>query len=215
MFSFKPHGDDRVYSIELISNGRIATSGGPTIKIWNSSPPYSATPLQVINDPENKDIKELIYFSKNDVLLSKSIHVGEKECDFTCYKVRKWDMKTLTCTREYIDWGDSIVFPMNDDTAIWGGFLIDVKTMKKNSSEKKTNFPVYCVYRVGDEVLIPEHYGKGIIRRVNIHTFKEKGIVNTTHTDSIRDISKVSDETIATLGEDGVIKIWKLLEFLQ
>ena len=64
-------------------------------------------------------------------------------------------------------------------------------------------------------MLIPEHYGKGIIRRVNIHTFKEKGIVNTTHTDSIRDIRKVSDETIATLGEDGVIKIWKLLEFLQ
>ena len=66
-----------------------------------------------------------MYFSKQDIILSRSSHEEDKEYyDVSFFKIRKWELNTFTCIGEYVGTIDYRIFPMNDDMAIYGDCLI-------------------------------------------------------------------------------------------
>ena len=71
-----------------LPNNRIASSSYETIKIWKSNPPYSDTPIKVLEGHSNF-VKSLLYMKERDILISGS-------WDET---LRLWNMSTYQCDK--------------------------------------------------------------------------------------------------------------------
>ena len=57
-----------IYKVISLPNNRIASrSDDKKIKIWKGTPPYSNTPIKVLNGPS--DVTSLLYIKERDTLI--------------------------------------------------------------------------------------------------------------------------------------------------
>ena len=65
------HGD-KIYKVIALPNNRIAScSDDKTIKIWKSEPPYSDTPIKVL-EGYCDCVNSLLYIKESDIMISGS-----------------------------------------------------------------------------------------------------------------------------------------------
>ena len=79
--------DSWILKVITLPNNRIAScSKDMTIKIWKSNPPYSDTPIKVLEGHRYK-VASLLYIKERDVMLSGSV------------TLRIWNMSTYQCDK--------------------------------------------------------------------------------------------------------------------
>ena len=82
--------DDLIFKVITLPNNRIAScSADETIKIWKSNPPYSDTPINVLNG-HSSSVISLLYIKERDIMISGSLDED---------KLRLWNILLIAYTR--------------------------------------------------------------------------------------------------------------------
>ena len=86
-YTIKNAHDNSIYKVITLPNNRIAScSADKTIKIWKSNPPYSDTPIKVLEGHWDY-VNSLLYIKERDIMISGSFDVT----------LRIWNMSTYQC----------------------------------------------------------------------------------------------------------------------
>ena len=130
-YSIEKAHSNHISKILTLPNNRIAScSDDRTIKVWNSAPPYSATPMKVL-EGHGSSVTSILYIKERDVLISGS-------SDET---LRVWSMSTYKCETviKKVECCDAnAMYQVDKDRVIVGGDVVFcIVNIKKIAIENK------------------------------------------------------------------------------
>ena len=198
--------DDRICKVITLPNNRIAScSYDKTIKIWKSNPPYSDTPINVLEGHSNK-VTSLLYMKERDVMISGSY-------DET---LRLWNISTYQCDKviEGVDrCFTNSLYQIDKDRVIVGGVNsfsivnIDKCVIEKIIIEDESIGAVKCFLKLRDNKTILCGCDNGIFCFYDMKTEQYK-ITNDNHCYAITDLLLIDDNTFLC-STDTIIKVWR------
>ena len=198
----------RSYVLKVISLplNRIATCAGSSeIKIWNTKPPYSDTPIKVL-EGHSDSVISLLYIKERDIMLSSSR-------DDTLHL---WNMSTYQCDKViegvYCYFTNSL-YQIDKDRVIVGGkksfsiVNIDKCIIEKRIVDESLEY-VRCFLKLRDNKTILCGCNNGIFCFYDMNTEQYK-ITNDNHHSSITDLLLIDDNTFLSCSRDSTIKVWR------
>ena len=200
------HDDSWIFKVITLPNNRIAScSADKTIKIWKSNPPYSDTPIKVLEGHRHY-VFSLLYMKERDIMLSGSR-------DDT---LRLWNMSTYQCITViegvYCCFTNSL-YQIDKDRVIVGGVnsfsIVNIdKCIIENRIEDKSIGYVRCFLKLRDNktILCGCKYGKFCFYDMNTKQYK---ITNNHHHRIINDLLLIDDNTFLSCSTDTTIKVWR------
>ena len=136
-YTIKNAHDNLIMKVITLPNNRIAScSADKTIKIWKSNPPYSDTPIKVL-EGHSYYVISLLYIKERDVIISGSGEVT----------LRLWNMSTYQCDKVIegvLCCFNNSLYQIDKDRVIVGGFIsfsivnIDKCVIEKTIIEAKS-----------------------------------------------------------------------------
>ena len=205
-YTIKSAHDICITKVITLPNNRIAScSADKTIKIWKSNPPYSDTPIKVLEGHSN-DVTFLLYIKERDILISGSNDVT----------LRLWNMSTYQCDKviEGVDCCfTNSLYQIDKDRVIVGGVNsfsivnIDKCIIEKIIEDKSIEY-VDCFLKLRDNKTILCGCINGIFCFYDMNT-KQYKITKNNHNDDISDLLFKDDNTFLSCSWDNTIKVWK------
>ena len=174
-----------------------------TIKIWKSNPPYSDTPIKVL-EGHSECVTSLLYIKERDVMISgsKTLHL--------------WNMSIYQCD-EVIEGVDccltNSLYQIDKDRVIVGGdksfciMNID-KCVIENRIDDESFEGVFCFLKLRDNKTILCGCGNRIFCFYDMKTEHYK-ITKNNHNDAITDLLLIDDNTFLSCSDDTTIKVWR------
>ena len=206
--------DDSIFQVITLPNNRIAScSWDKTIKIWKSNPPYSDTPIKVLEGHSNSVysllydyLVTLLYIKERDVMISCS------RDDTLCL----WNMSTYHCITviEGVDFCFiNSLYQIDKDRVIVGGVfsfsIVNIdKCIIENRIEDKSFRYVDCFLKLRDNKTILCGCYNGIFCFYDMNTEQYKITKNNHHKD-IKDLLLIDDNTFLSCSDDNTIKVWR------
>ena len=189
-----------------LPNNRIAScSTDKTIKIWKSNPPYSDTPIKVL-EGHSSYVNSLLYIKERGIMISGS-------CDVT---LRIWNMSTYQCDKviEGVDrCSTNSLYQIDKDRVIIGGVNsfsivnIDKWIIEKRIKDASIKY-VDCFLKLRDNKTILCGCYNGIFCFYDMNTEQYK-ITKNNHKGYIFDLLLIDDNTFLSCSSDSTIKVWK------
>ena len=203
-YTIKKAHNDIIYKVITLSNNRIAScSADKTIKIWKSNPPYSDTPIKVL-EGHSDWVNSLLYI-KEQMMISGS---DDKT-------LRLWNMSTYQCDTvikgvECIS--TNSLYQIDKDRVIVGGYesfsIVNIdKCFIKKKIEDKALGGVNCILKLRDGNIICGCDDNNFC--FNDMETEEYKITNNNHKDYISDLLLIDDNTFLSCSNDRTIKVWK------
>ena len=195
-----------IYKVIALPNNRIAScSRDKTIKIWKSNPPYSDTPIKVL-EGHCYCVVSLLYIKDRDILISGSL-------DKT---LRLWNMTTYQCDQaiEEVQCGSiNSIYQIDKDRVIVGGHNsfsivnIDKCVIEKTIKDDSLGY-VDCFLKLRDNRTILCGCKDGTFCFYDMNT-EQYTITKKNHNSVISDLLFVDDNTFLSCSLDRTIKLWK------
>ena len=184
------------------NNNKVVGYG--TIKIWKSNPPYSDTPIKVLEGHWDY-VTSLLYMKERDIMLSESI-------DETLHL---WNMSTYQCDKviEGVDYCFiNSLYQIDKDRVIVGEHKsfcivnIDKCVIEKRINVKSIEY-VYCFLKFRDnKTILCGCYGIFCFYDMNT---EQCTITQNNHHKSISDLLLIDDNTFLSCSRDTTIKVWR------
>ena len=206
-YTIKNAHDDLIWKVITLPNNRIAScSFDYSIKIWKSNPPYSDTPIKVL-EGHSSGVKSLLYIKERDILISGS-------WDET---LRIWNMSTYQCDKVidgvYCYYTNSL-YQIDKDRVIVGEgswfksfsiVNIDKCVIEKTIKDESLG-AVKCFLKLRDNktILCGCSYGF-CFYDMNTEQYK---ITKNNH-NAITDLLFKDDNTFLSCSDDKTIKVWR------
>ena len=206
-YTIKKAHNKYINKVIALPNNRIAScSDDNTIKIWKSDPPYSDTPIKVLEGYCNC-VNSLLYIKESDIMISGS-------WDDT---LRLWNMTTYQCYKviEGVEcrWNNSI-YQIDKDRVIVGGYytfsIVNIdKCVLEKKIEDESFGDVPCFLKLRDNhTILCGCNDNGLFCFYDMNT-EEYKITKNNHRDYITDLLKIDDNTFLSCSYDRTIKVWK------
>ena len=197
--------NDAINKVIALPNNRIAScSGDETIKIWKSNPPYSDTPIKVL-EGHSYYVISLLYIKERDVMLSGSR-------DDT---LRLWNMSTYQCDKviEGVQCYDTnSLYQIDKDRVIVGHNSFSIvnidKCVVEKTIEDKSLCVVYCFLKLRDNNTILCGCDKGLFCFYDMKA-EEYKITMKNHKGLINDLLRINTNTFLSCSFDKTIRVWK------
>ena len=200
------HGGD-ISKIIILPNDRIASSSNDaTIKIWKSNPPYSDTPIKVL-EGHTRIVNSIVYIKERDKLFSSSI-------DFTFIL---WNLKTYQCEAVFSGFEKcayyNALYQIDKDRVIVGGksmfsiINIDKCVVETTVKDEELGL-VRCFLMLRDNRTILCGCGNGKMCFYNMMTQQHKITVDN-HKKAINDLVSIDAHHLLSCSNDNTIKLWK------
>ena len=196
--------NDYINKVIPLPNNRIAScSYDETIKIWKSNPPYSDTPIKVLEGHRHW-ITSLLYIKERDIMLSGSV------------TLRLWNMSTYQCITviEGVDCcSNNSLYQIDKDRVIVGSKIsfsivnIDKCIIEKRIEDESLG-GVGCFLKLRDNKTILCGCDNGIFCFYDMKTEQYKITKNNHHKD-INDLLLIDDNTFLSCSTDITIKVWR------
>ena len=206
-YTIKNAHDGWIWKVITLPNNRIAScSYDKTIKIWKSNPPYSDTPIKVLEGHSNS-VNSLLYIKERDVMISGSD-------DGT---LRLWNMSTYQCDK-VIKGVDccftNSLYQIDKDRVIVGWVNsfsivnIDKCVIEKRIKDESLGY-VFCFLKLRDNKTILCGCDNGIFCFYDMNTKQYKITNDNHHNDDINDLLLIDDNTFLSCSTDSTIKVWR------
>ena len=204
-YTIKNAHNKRIYQVITLPNNRIAScSKDKTIKIWKSNPPYSDTPIKVL-EGHSFFVTSLLYIKERDVMLS----------GFYDGTLGLWNMSTYQCITVIegvrCDTINSL-YQIDKDRVIVGGDAnsfcivnIDKCIIEKRIKDKSIKY-VFCFLKLRDNNTILCGCDNGTFCFYDMNTEQYK-ITKNNHKSYITDLLLIDDNTFLSCSTD--IKVWR------
>ena len=207
-YTIKSAHVDWIHKVITLPNNRIAScSADKTIKIWKSNPPYSDTPIKVL-EGHSSYVNSLLYIKERDIMISGSF-------DGT---LRLWNMSTYQCItviKGIYCCNTNSLYQIDKDRVIVGGFdsfcIVNIdKCVIENRIKDKSLGYVYCFLKLRDNKTILCGCNKGIFCFYDMNTEQYK-ITKNNHKSyaHITDLLLIDDNTFLSCSADKTIKVWR------
>ena len=195
-----------INKVIALPNNRIAScSYEHTIKIWKSNPPYSDTPIRVL-EGHSHWITSLLYIKEKDLMISG---------DWNDRILSLWNMSTYQCVT--VIKGVKCFYPnslyqIDKDRVIFGGstlvYIVNIdKCVIEKTIEDKAFDSVYCFHKLRDNTILCG-CEDGIFCFYDMNTGQYK-ITKNNHTERINALLFIDDNTFLSCSSDNTIKVWK------
>ena len=196
--------NDYINKVIPLPNNRIAScSYDETIKIWKSNPPYSDTPIKVLEGHRHW-ITSLLYIKERDIMLSGSVTLG------------LWNMSTYQCDKVIegvARCSTNSLYQIDKDRVIVGGVnsfsIVNIdKCVIEKIIEDESFEGVGCFLKLRDNktILCGCKYGIFCFYDMNTEQYK---ITKNNHNHDITDLLLIDDNTFLSCSSDYTIKVWK------
>ena len=202
-----------IYKVISLPNNRIAScSTDKTIKIWKSNPPYSDTPIKVL-EGHRSIVGSLLYIKERDIMISGS-------ADET---LRLWNMSTYQCMtviEEVECYSTNSLYQIDKDRVIVGGdnsfcivnidkCVIKRRTMIENDTYSGDSLGrVTCFLKLRDNKTIVCGCDEGIFCFYDMERDEYKN-TKDCHEDRINALLLIDEHTFLSCSYDETIKVWK------
>ena len=205
-YTIKNAHNKYINQVITLPNNRIASCSYDysIIKIWKSNPPYSDTPIKVLEGHSNS-VTSLLYIKERDVMISGS-H------DET---LRIWNMSTYQCDKviEGVKCSPNSLYQIDKDRVIVGGedsfFIVNIdKCIIEKRIDDESFEGVCCFLKLRDNKTILCGCNNGIFCFYDMNT-EQCTITNDNHHRAINDILLIVDNTFLSCSLDYTIKVWK------
>ena len=206
--------DFSIFKVITLPNNRIASySFDKTIKIWKSAPPYSDTPIKVL-EGHHQDVTSLLYITEKDIMISGSD-------DRT---LRLWTMSTYQCDKviEGVECcSTNSLYQIDNNRVIVGGkntftiVNIDECVIEKTIKDSSLS-DINCFLKLRDNKTILCGCSDGLFCFYDINT-EEYNITKNNHKKLIKDLLMINDNTFLSCSDDAIflpssddntIKLW-------
>ena len=205
-YTIKNAHDDCIKKVIALPNNRIAScSYDATIKIWNCNPPYSNTPIKVLEGHRGW-VYSLLYIRKRDIMISGS---GD-------YTLLLWNMSTYQCDTVingvYCCYTNSL-YQIDKDRVIVGTYRnfkivnIDKCVIEKTIRDEAFG-DVQCFLKLKDNQTILCGCDDGLFCFYDMNTGQYQTTENN-HNKDITDLLLIDDNTFLSCSWDSTIKVWK------
>ena len=160
--------DNVISKVITLPNNRIAScSGDMTIKIWKSNPPYSDTPIKLL-EGHSDYANSLLYIKERDIMISEAWD----------YTLRLWNVSTYHCDKviEGVGCDDTnSLYKIDKDRVIVGGWskfsILNIdKFVIEKIIEDETLKQVFCFLKLRDNKTILCRCGFGTFCFYNMIT---------------------------------------------
>ena len=198
--------DHWIYKVITLPYNRIAScSEDKKINIWKSNPPYSDSPIKVL-EGHSFFVTSLLYIKERDILISGSR-------DDTLHL---WNMSTYQCDKviEGVDCCfTNSLYQIDKDRVIVGGYdsfcivNIDKCVIEKRIKDESLG-DVRCFLKLRDNKTILCGCSYGIFCFYDMNT-KQYKITNDNHHRTINYLLLIDDNTFLSCSEDSTIKVWR------
>ena len=205
-YTIKNAHDDWIFKVITLPNNRIAScSQDKTIKIWKSNPPYSDTPIKVL-EGHSYVVTSLLYIKERDILISRSNDVT----------LRLWNMSTYQCITviEGVQCCfTNSLYQIDKDRVIVGGLhsfsIVNIdKCVIEKIIEDESFEGVGCFLKLRDNKTILCGCDNGIFCFYDMNTEQYKITKNNYH-NAISDVLLIDDNTFLSCSTDTTIKVWR------
>ena len=196
-------------TVIALPNNRIAScSDEKVIRIWKSNPPYSDTPIKVLEGHQRK-VAALLCIRERNTLISGSSdenYIG---------KLRLWNLDTYQCVSVIKDvdcWVSCGLYQIDECRVISGGrktfsiVNIDKGIIEKTINDESLSY-VNCFIKLRDNKTIICGCDEGVFCYYDMET--QKYIKEKKHDDHVVDILEIDNTTFISCADDMTIKIWK------
>ena len=205
-FTIKRAHESLIKKVITLPNDRIAScSSDYTIKIWNSNPPYSDTPIKVLKGHRNS-VTSLLYIKEKDIMISGSVET-----------LRLWNISTYQCITviEGVQcYFNNSLYQIDKYRVIAGGthnlfciVNIDRCVIEKTIKDESLGY-AYCFLKLRDNTTILCGCNKGIFCFYDMKT-EQYITTKTNHNVFITDLLLINDNTFLSCSWDETIKVWK------
>ena len=195
--------DSWIFKVITLPNNRIAScSNDNTIKIWKSNPPYSNTPIKVL-EGFNQSATSLLYIKERDIMISGgSILIV-------------WNMSTYQCKTVIDDifcCNKNSLYPIDNNRVVVGGFysfcIVNIDKCVIEKKIKDESFKnVNCFLKLRDDTILCG-CNDGLFFFYDMNREQTK-IIKNNHNQKMNDLLMIDDQTFASCSDDYTIKIWK------
>ena len=200
-YAIKNAHEFEINKVIALPDNRIAScSIDNTIKIWKSNPPYSDTPIKVLEGHDN-GVRCLLYIKERDIMISGS----EDEI------LRLWNMSTYQCGTviEGVDccWTHSL-YQIDKDRVIVGGYnSFSIVNIDKFEIENTIKGSATCFLKLRDNKTILCGCDDGILLFYDMNTkeYKESSTLDSP----ISELLLIDDNTFLSCSRDYTIKVWQ------
>ena len=193
-----------ILKVITLPNNRIAScSNDKTIKIWKSNPPYSDTPINVL-EGHSSHANSLLYMKERDILISGSY-------DKT---LRLWNMSTYQCITviEGVDcYFINSLYQIDKDRVIVVGYysfcIVNIDNCiieKRIKDESLGDVRCFLKLRANKTILCGCQYGIFCFYDMNTEQYK---ITKNNHNNDISDLLLIDDNTFLSCSWDNTIKV--------
>ena len=196
-------------TVIALPNNRIAScSDEKVIRIWKSNPPYSDTPIKVL-EGHQRNVEALLCIRERNTLISGSSdenYIG---------KLRLWNLDTYQCVSVIKDvdcWVSCGLYQIDECRVISGGrktfsiVNIDKGIIEKTINDESLSY-VNCFIKLRDNKTIICGCDEGVFCYYDMET--QKYIKEKKHDDHVVDILEIDNTTFISCADDMTIKIWK------
>ena len=202
-YTIKNAHNDCINKVITLPNNRIAScSFDKTIKIWKSNPPYSDTPIKVLEGHSAK-IMSLLYIKEKDIMISGSDVDSLRLWNMSTYQSDKVIEGVKCCSINSL-------YQIDEDRVIVGGFIVFyIVNIDKCVIEKIVEYisNVLCFLKMRDNtILCGCSYELFCFDEMKTKKYK---ITKNNHNTKIYDLLKIDDNTFLSCSNDRTIKVWK------
>ena len=205
-FTISNTHQNSIWKVVSLPENRIAScSSDTTIKIWNSAPPYSDTPIKVLRG--NKySVNSILYIPERDILIS-----GSNDPKFLL-----WNMSTYQCVSIISDVGcctSNSLYQIDRDTVIvgdWNYFsIVNISSNKCKIEhcikDEQLGF-VNCFIKLKDNKMIL----CGCDKKFCLYDMETNSytINNSNHKETFSDFICIKESLFASSSFENSIKVW-------
>ena len=204
-YTIKNAHDLCINKVITLSNNRIAScSDDNTIKIWKSDPPYSDTPIKVL-EGHNNLVTSILYIKERDIMIS---------CSYD--RTFVWNMSTYQCVTVLTEVKCTLsnaLFEIDKDRILVGCnsqfFIVNIdKCVIEKTIKDKSQGYVKCFLKLRDNKTILCGCSNGIIGVYDMKT-EEYKITKNNYKSEITDLLLIDKNHFMSSFNDSTIKVWK------
>ena len=209
-YPIKNAHDEVISKVISLPNNRIAScsdSHDNTIKIWKSDPPYTDTPIKIL-EGHNHFVWSLLYIKERDIMISGSYYIS---------LLLLWNMSAYQCETVIkgveCAWSNSL-YQIDKDRVIvgaWNTFSIvnmDKCIIEKTVIEKSLG-NVLCFLKLRDKNNILCGCSNRTFCLYDMNTGQYKTSKDNQIDYIINDFVLIDDNTFLSSSNNKTIKVWK------